>query len=111
MGGINAFIKSIGVTVVCLTGLGRKSLSSRTAILGLQRGMASWKRMLEVLETEPAIADFGLRNADWIGQLAIRNPKSSIRNVKGRIEFRDLVFGFDGTPVLNHVSATIEAAE
>ena len=23
----------------------------------LQRGMASWKRMLEVLETEPAIAD------------------------------------------------------
>ena len=25
----------------------------------LQRGMASWKRMLEVLETEPAIADDG----------------------------------------------------
>ena len=25
----------------------------------LQRGMASWKRMLEVLETEPAIADRG----------------------------------------------------
>ena len=30
----------------------------------LQRGMASWKRMLEVLETEPTIADGGLRIAD-----------------------------------------------
>ena len=27
----------------------------------LQRGMASWKRMLEVLETEPAIAEAGRR--------------------------------------------------
>ena len=31
--------------------------------------------------------------------------------MKGRIEFRDLVFGFDATPVLNHVSATIEAGQ
>ncbi len=30
----------------------------------LQRGMASWKRMLEVLETKPSIADCGLRIAD-----------------------------------------------
>src|SRR5437867_4890790 len=49
----------------------------------LQRGMASWKRMLEVLDTEPAIADLGLRNADSplriadspvrIGDLGLRN--------------------------------------
>src|SRR5207248_6847243 len=38
----------------------------------LQRGMASWKRMLEVLETEPAIADRGLRIADVSGD-SIRN--------------------------------------
>jgi ATP-binding cassette subfamily B protein len=61
----------------------------------IQRGMASWKRMLEVLETEPAIADRG----------------SAIRNIKGEIEFRDLVFGFNGTPVLNHVSARIQAGQ
>jgi ATP-binding cassette, subfamily B, multidrug efflux pump len=63
----------------------------------LQRGMASWKRMLEVLETEPAIAD--RRSA--LGDFRIR----------GRIEFRDLVFSFNGTPVLDRVSATIEAGQ
>jgi ATP-binding cassette subfamily B multidrug efflux pump len=78
----------------------------------LQRGMASWKRMLEVLETEPSIADSGLRNADADPQ-SIRKPQSVIRNVdiRGAIEFRDLVFSFGETPVLNHVSATIEAGQ
>jgi ATP-binding cassette subfamily B protein len=64
----------------------------------LQRGMASWKRMLEVLDTEPAIADRGLRIADLL-------------SIRGDIEFRDLVFGFNGTPVLNHVSAKIHAGQ
>jgi ATP-binding cassette subfamily B multidrug efflux pump len=77
----------------------------------LQRGMASWKRMLEVLETEPSIADCGSRNADFKIARSIRHPPSAIRNVTGAIEFRDLVFGFDGTPVLNHVSATVEAGQ
>jgi ATP-binding cassette subfamily B protein len=65
----------------------------------LQRGMASWKRMLEVLDTEPAI------------QNSIHNPQSPIRNVKGRIEFRDLTFGYGGRVVLDRVSATIEAGQ
>jgi ATP-binding cassette subfamily B multidrug efflux pump len=80
----------------------------------LQRGMASWKRMLEVLEVEPHIADRGLRNADFNADFnphSIRTPQSSIRNLKGAIEFRDLVFAFNGTPVLNHVSAAIGAGE
>ena len=64
----------------------------------LQRGMASWKRMLEVLETEPTIADRGLRTAD------------SLR-IRGAIEFRDLVFSYGDTPVLKHVSATIESGQ
>ncbi len=63
----------------------------------IQRGMASWKRMLEVLETEPAIADRGLRIADF--------------QIRGQIEFRDLVFSYGETPVLKHVSATIEAGQ
>ena len=108
----------------------------------LQRGMASWKRMLAVLDTQPSIADLGLRNADLstidrsIGdrqnadslafnqsipnpqitdlpsdRQSIRNPQSSIRNITGSIEFRDLVFGYGGAPVLNHVSAKIEAGQ
>ena len=64
----------------------------------LQRGMASWKRMLEVLDTEPAISDRGLRVAD-------------LRSIRGDIEFRDLVFGFNGRPVLNHLSAKIRAGQ
>jgi ATP-binding cassette subfamily B protein len=63
----------------------------------LQRGMASWKRMLEVLDTAPAIHD--------------QEPLRQVASIRGDIEFRDLVFGFNGTPVLNHVSAQIEAGQ
>jgi ATP-binding cassette subfamily B protein len=95
----------------------------------LQRGMASWKRMLEVMETEPSIADPGMRTADWMGESGLamadstpqsqienssRDPQSASRNpqFRGAIEFRDLVFTYsDGRPVLNHVSATIEAGQ
>ena len=64
----------------------------------LQRGMASWKRMLEVTETVPAIADGTLQNADLL-------------QIHGAIEFRDLVFSYGDTPVLKHVSATIAAGQ
>jgi ATP-binding cassette subfamily B protein len=78
----------------------------------MQRGMASWKRMLEVLETEPTIADassdvgrgFQPRQADLKGP-----PYTGA--IRGAIEFRDLVFSFGDTPVLKHVSATIEAGQ
>src|SRR5262249_31984067 len=67
----------------------------------LQRGMASWKRMLEVLDTEPAIAD------------AVATPVVpgfSRTVIRGDIEFRDLTFAYGaGGPVLEHVSARIEA--
>jgi ATP-binding cassette, subfamily B, multidrug efflux pump len=64
----------------------------------LQRGMASWKRMLEVIETEPAIADGA-------------SPKAASVQIRGAIEFRDLVFSYGDTPVLKHVSATIAAGQ
>jgi ATP-binding cassette subfamily B multidrug efflux pump len=69
----------------------------------LQRGMASWKRMLEVLDTQPSILDpeGDLGPLSEIGPLAIR----------GEIEFRDLVFAYDDAPVLDHVSARIEAGQ
>ncbi|PYR40362.1 MAG: ABC transporter ATP-binding protein [Acidobacteria bacterium] len=67
----------------------------------LQRGMASWKRMLEVLETQPAIAD---------EPTAQRKPEP--QSIRGAIEFRDLTFSYgDGARVLQHVSAAIEAGQ
>jgi ATP-binding cassette, subfamily B, multidrug efflux pump len=81
----------------------------------LQRGMASWKRMLEVLDSVPAIRDNGTHRA--------QSPQSPLftassagsafdhLEVRGAIEFRDLVFSYGDIPVLSHVSATIAAGE
>ena len=70
----------------------------------LQRGMASWKRMLEVLDIEPAIAD-----ASGADAVEVAQPFRAA--IRGEIEFRDLVFSFNDTPILNHVSATIAAGQ
>jgi len=63
----------------------------------LQRGMASWKRMLEVLETVPAISDEGPQST--------HRPQSH----HGEIEFRRLTFSYGTTPVLADVSARLPA--
>src|SRR5262249_33123903 len=81
----------------------------------LQRGMASWKRMLEVLDTEPAIRD----EKQPLRPLPTQRPHvisassapSAVPFIRGEIEFRDLVFSYDGAPVLDHVSARIEAGQ
>ncbi len=67
----------------------------------LQRGMAAWKRMLEVLDVEPAI-----RDASHPAPGAAPPPA-----IRGAIEFRDLTFRYGVTPVLHHVSARIEAGQ
>jgi len=97
----------------------------------LQRGMASWKRMLEVLDTKPTIADTVRLKADTTSDgasdttydaasdtRAASTATSSVVSgfsrtlaIRGEIEFRDLVFSYGDFPVLNHVSATIEAGE
>ena len=78
----------------------------------LQRGMASWKRMLEVLETQPAIADRGLRPSTSSGRPEALEGRNEVSwRIRGSIEFRDLVFSYGNTPVLEHVSATIEAGQ
>ncbi|MGH9374482.1 MAG: ABC transporter ATP-binding protein [Vicinamibacterales bacterium] len=67
----------------------------------LQRGMASWKRMLDVLDAVPDISDQHVTDAG--------------RNVvlTGAIEIRDLVFAYPGTArhVLDHVSLRIGAGQ
>lgn len=67
----------------------------------LQRGMASWKRMLEVLDATPAISDEHVTPAGRSATLA------------GAIEVRDLVFTYPGSdhPVLDHVSLRIEQGQ
>jgi ATP-binding cassette, subfamily B, multidrug efflux pump len=125
----------------------------------LQRGMASWKRMLEVLDTTPSIVDvprsrqstlsaqrFERAGSQDSARSAIsavdvasiadlpRSPQNTLSPqsvtwavseefsadsaisavdvvITGEIEFRDLAFSYDGTPVLNHISAKIEAGQ
>jgi ATP-binding cassette, subfamily B, multidrug efflux pump len=90
----------------------------------LQRGMASWKRMLEVMDAEPAIADAAdvRLKADTTSDVAAEvrlkaNTTSDVVSgfsrtpIRGDIEFRDLVFSYNGTPILDHVSARIEAGQ
>lgn len=62
----------------------------------LQRGMASWKRLLEVLDATPAITD----------EHAAASPISTIH---GAIEFRHLTFRYGDVEVLHDVSLTIPA--
>ena len=67
----------------------------------LQRGMASWKRMLEVIDAVPEISDATVTDAG-------RNAP-----LLGGIEIRDLVFAYPGTSraVLDHISLRIEPGE
>ena len=68
----------------------------------LQRGMASWKRMLEVLDAEPEINDAHVTEAG-----------RTVRARLARIEIRDLTFTYPGTdrPVLDDVSLRIEPGQ
>ena len=80
----------------------------------VQRGMASWKRMLEVLNAVPSIADpvgdpervalhGGSAGIPRDGRAGLSGPP----NICGEIEFRDLTFRYGETAVLEHVSAKI----
>ncbi|HKC55076.1 MAG TPA: ABC transporter ATP-binding protein, partial [Vicinamibacterales bacterium] len=64
----------------------------------LQRGAASWKRMLDVLTAEPAITDAGASSA-----IASRDQ------IRGDVEFRNLTFTYGDVTVLRNISATLPA--
>ena len=64
----------------------------------LQRGMASWGRLREVLSTEPAIVG---------GAREIRGGEVGVTGA--RIEVRNLVISIDGRTLLDRVSLTIPA--
>lgn len=64
----------------------------------ISKGMASWKRVREVLQSEPELKDGSFK-----GQTSTH----------GKIEFRDVSFAFPGTEqtVLKHISLTIHPGE
>lgn len=64
----------------------------------ISRGFASWKRVKEILHTEPE-----LRDGSFDGQTGLR----------GKIEFRDVSFAYPGSDqmVLKHVNLTIHPGE
>jgi ATP-binding cassette subfamily B protein len=85
----------------------------------LERGLASWKRMLLVTQTVPAIRDDnqGLGIGDWgleqsresrgrRAGLALQDPP-----LTGSIEFRHLTFRYGERDVLTDVSFTVKAGE
>ena len=63
----------------------------------LQRGLAAWQRMLDILQVEPAI----------------RDPETPVtpERIRGAVEFRDLTFAYDGRAVLSGVSARVEPGQ
>ena len=62
----------------------------------LQRGSASWNRMLELLDEKPEIADPPTP--------AVLDPSQ----VAGQIEFRGLSLSFDDRPVLSDISFVVD---
>ena len=72
----------------------------------LQRGMASWGRMLMVMDTEPAIRD----EAGGFGhQASGAGPEHAA--IRGGIEFRHLSFLFGEREVLSDVSFSVNAGQ
>jgi ATP-binding cassette subfamily B protein len=74
----------------------------------LQRGMASWKRILEVLDAQPDVTDAGLdvvpyANAEATGDAA------GAHMIVGRLEFRHLIFAYGDDIVLHDISAVLPA--
>jgi len=59
----------------------------------LQRGTASWKRMLEVLDARPSIDD--------------ANARAAVSPISGHIEIRHLTFAYGDQIVLHDINATI----
>ena len=62
-----------------------------------RRGLAAWKRMLDVMNAEPATRD--------------RHRVEPSHPIRGRLEFRDLSFAYNGRRVLEGVSVRVEPGQ
>jgi len=66
----------------------------------LQRGLASWIRILQVLDSAPAISD-----------TEATSKISGIPSIRGDVEFRNLTFAYDEHVVLYNISAIFSAGQ
>ena len=71
----------------------------------VQRGTASWKRILEVMDASPAIADAGGVETDYRSVMG----SGVISGLRGDVEFRNVTFAYGARTVLHDVSVTIPA--
>jgi ATP-binding cassette subfamily B protein len=80
----------------------------------VQRGLASWKRMVEVFDAPPAAASTGDAAPAASGVSRTDDVASGVSRtepIRGDIAFRDLSFGYGNALVLSHISATIPAGQ
>jgi ATP-binding cassette subfamily B protein len=70
----------------------------------LQRGTASWSRMLMVMDTEPEIQDEGP------GLSALGSGPERVA-IRGEVEFRNLSFRYGDREVLSQISFTVKPGE
>lgn len=76
----------------------------------ISKGIASWKRVKEVLYSGPQLKD---GEYDGKQEEQVQTDIQRRNNVRGKIEFRDVSFAFPGTEktVLKHISLTINPGE
>jgi ATP-binding cassette subfamily B protein len=76
----------------------------------VQRGVASWERMLEVLDTPASPATGALAGSQLAPASAAAAASSTREGLSGRIEARHLTFRYPGrdTPALQDVSFVLE---
>jgi ATP-binding cassette subfamily B protein len=78
----------------------------------LQRGMASWKRMLEVLDAAQRRHDEGQRyTRAGLPAAAVQAGAAPLDAVRGAIDLRHLTFAYGRAQVLRDVSARIPAGQ
>jgi ATP-binding cassette subfamily B protein len=64
----------------------------------VQRGLASLGRLMTIFESKPAINDSAV-------------PMHALTSLRGEIEFRNLTFSYNGTPVLKDLNLQIPAGK
>ncbi|HEO8419201.1 ABC transporter ATP-binding protein [Niallia sp. FSL W8-0635] len=86
------------VSFILFVNILQKPIDKISAILELYpKGMAGFKRFLELLDSAPKILD--------------RKDAIEVKSLKGDITLTDVTFSYDSNPVLNNINLSINAGE